>query len=635
MAKLTPVCVDLETFWSQTHSLSKMNPIAYCTNQETELISIAYKFANDKPHCIVGEQDIKSWAKAVDWSDKLVYGHNLSGFDAMILRWRLGLRPAMWGCTLAMARPLHAITVGGSLAKLVAHYKLGVKDQTALMDTKGRHLKDFTPQEVAAMREYNKADVDQCAALFEILLPLTPKREMKLIDMTVRMLVEPRFRVNTEMLTKTLAEEQQRKETLLLDVAEALGFDRDEMDVAEKVRAELASAPKFSAALERLGVEVPVKQSPSDPEKVIPALAKSDEAFLALQEHEDERVAAAARCRLDVKSTILESRIQSFLEVAGCTGGRMPIAKNYYGAHTGRWSGAFGLNQENLPRVSGKPSDVLRMCLEAPPGHSVVVADLSGIELRMNHFLWRVPSSMALFKADPEKADLYKDFASKLYDKPVSEVTKEDRQVGKVAHLGLGYGAGAATFQKVAKLMGGVAITAEESADIVSKWRAAYEEIVRGWRTCQASLYSIAQGGATEVDPWGLVTTNREGLLLPSGRMLRYPGLRQEANDNGKLEWTYGSGRHKTRVYAGKVTENIVQALARDVLSDNALEVARRTGLNPTHTVHDELVYIVPEDQAESHLAVVQEVMRTPPVWFPHLVTWSAGDVANSYGAAK
>ena len=113
MAKLTPVCVDLETFWSQTHSLSKMNPIAYCTNQETELISIAYKFANDKPHCIVGEQDIKSWAKAVDWSDKLVYGHNLSGFDAMILRWRLGLRPAMWGCTLAMARPLHAITVGG------------------------------------------------------------------------------------------------------------------------------------------------------------------------------------------------------------------------------------------------------------------------------------------------------------------------------------------------------------------------------------------------------------------------------------------------------------------------------------------------------------------------------------------
>lgn len=341
MAKLTPVCVDLETFWSQTHSLSKMNPIAYCTNQETELISIAYKFANDKPHCIVGEQDIKSWAKAVDWSDKLVYGHNLSGFDAMILRWRLGLRPAMWGCTLAMARPLHAITVGGSLAKLVAHYKLGVKDQTALMDTKGRHLKDFTPQEVAAMREYNKADVAQCAALFEILLPLTPKREMKLIDMTVRMLVEPRFRVNTEMLTKTLAEEQQRKETLLLDVAEALGFDRDEMNVAEKVRAEMASAPKFSAALERLGVEVPVKQSPSDPEKVIPALAKSDEAFLALQEHEDERVAAAARCRLDVKSTILESRIQSFLEVADCTGGRMPIAKNYYGAHTGRWSGCL------------------------------------------------------------------------------------------------------------------------------------------------------------------------------------------------------------------------------------------------------------------------------------------------------
>lgn len=786
MTTLTPVCIDLETFWSQTHSLSKMNPIVYCTHPETELISIAYKFADDRARSFAGEQDIKEWCKSVDWSDKLVYGHNLSGFDAMILRWRLGIRPAMWGCTLAMARPHHVITVGGSLAKLVEHYKLGVKDQSALLNTKGRHLKDFTPAEVAAMLEYNKTDVEQCAGLFKRLLPKTPKAEMKAIDMTVRMLVEPKFRVDTKLLRDTLAAEQQRKQRALLDLARELGLypkynlpmdagaDEDARlttinaltggvdAVVEDVRAQLASAQKFAVFLGSRGVEPPTKPSPTNPDKMTFALAKSDEAFLALREHDDPLVAAAVNARLDVKSTILESRIEAFLEVARATGGRMPIAKNYYGAHTGRFSGAFGLNQENLPRVSGKPSDALRNSLVAPPGHKVVVADLSGIELRVNHFLWKVPSSMALFQADPEKADLYKDFASKLYGVPVEDVTKAQRQVGKVAHLGLGYGAGAGTFKGVAKIMGGVDITAAESLDIVTRWRSAYAEIAAGWKTCHRALDAIAMGAGAEVDPWGLVTTDAEGFILPSGRKIRYPGLRKEMNSDNREEWVYGEGRHKTRIYAGKVTENCiaggtlvltsngwkpiesvsaddlvhdgvgfvhhdgvvckqvqpcvkvdgvymtpdhevltdegwkeasqiprpyrpdvrlaeirvapaldndptlsdkqvydivnagprqrfvvlgtkgpfivhncVQAIARDILLGNAFAIKKRTGLYPVHTVHDELIYIVPEADAEQHLATVQEAMRTPPTWWPELVVWSEGDVADSYGDAK
>lgn len=660
MSALTPVCIDLETFWSQTHTLSKMNPVAYCVHPETELISLAYKFGEDKAHCIVGEADIKAWCKAVDWSDKLVYGHNMSGFDAMILKWRLGIKPAMWGCTLAMARPHHAITVGGSLAKLVEHYKLGVKDQAILHNTKGRHLKDFSPAEVADMKVYNKKDVEQCAGLFKRLLPKTPKKEMLAIDMTVRMLVEPKFRIDTQLLQDTLVIERQRKKRALLELAKELGLypkyslptdagaDEEERllvtineltggvdAVVEDVRAQLASAPKFATFLGLRGVEPPTKPSPSNPDKMTFALSKTDEEFLALREHDDPLVAAAVNARLDVKSTILESRIEKFLEVARCTGGRMPIAKVYYGAHTGRFSGAFGLNQENLPRVSGKPSDALRNCLIAPPGHKVVVADLSGIELRVNHFLWQVPSSMALFQADPEKADLYKDFASKLYGVPVDEVSKPQRQVGKVAHLGLGYGAGAGTFKSVAKIMGGVNLTADESQNIVTKWRDAYPEIVRGWKTCHRALDAVALGSAAEVDPWGLVTTDAEGFVLPSGRKIRYPGLRKEMNRDNREEWVYGEGRHKTRIYAGKCTENIVQALARDILRDNAIEIEKRTGMYPVHTVHDELIYMVEEAQADQHLALVQEVMRTPPAWFPQLVTWSEGDVADSYGAAK
>ena len=102
-----------------------------------------------------------------------------------------------------------------------------------------------------------------------------------------------------------------------------------------------------------------------------------------------------------------------------------------------------------------------------------------------------------------------------------------------------------------------------------------------------------------------------------------------------KKEWVYGFGRNKARIYAGKIDENIVQHLARNVIMGMSLEIQRRFGLTPALRVHDELVYVVPEDEAEAALDNVQSVMRTPPNWWPELVVWSEGDIADTYGAAK
>ena len=237
-------------------------------------------------------------------------------------------------------------------------------------------------------------------------------------------------------------------------------------------------------------------------------------------------------------------------------------------------------------------------------------------------------------RADPEKADLYKDFAAALYGISKDEVSKAQRQVGKVAHLGLGFGAGAATFQKVAKLMGGVDITLDESRDIVAKWRRMYGDIATGWKTCHAALKNIHLGVEEAIDPWGLCFTCKEGIRTPKG-LIRYPGLREEFTEDGKSEWVYGEGRNKARIYAGKVTENIVQHLARCVIADNALDYQRQTGRTPALTVHDELVYVVPETEAEQALADLQKLMRTPPSWWPELVVHSEGDIADTYGAAK
>jgi DNA polymerase len=389
--------------------------------------------------------------------------------------------------------------------------------------------------------------------------------------------------------------------------------------------------------LEKLGIEVPMKQSPTNPAKMTPALAKTDEAFIALQTHKNPLVAAAAMARLEVKSTLLETRLEAFIKAANVCGGLIPVPLKYAGADTtGRWSGEQ-YNMQNLPRIGGKPkpSDALRMSLRAPKGRKVIVADLSGIELRVNMFLWKVPYAMELFQASPDKADLYKYFAAHdLYNIDESAVTKEQRQVGKVAHLGLGFGAGGATFQKVAKLMGGVDMDLDESTRTVNTYRAAHREIAEGWKTFQAHLPKIAQGVDSAIDPWGMCITEKNAVRLPSGRRIYYPSLVREV-DNGKSEWWYGQGRARARIYAGKGVENLVQALARDVVAEHAVKFFKATGYRPVLSVHDELVYIVPEEAAEDLLGILQNIMRRGVSWWPELVTWSEGDVADCYGEAK
>ena len=199
------------------------------------------------------------------------------------------------------------------------------------------------------------------------------------------------------------------------------------------------------------------------------------------------------------------------------------------------------------------------------------------------------------------------------------------------------YGSGAPTFAKVAKLQGGVDMTLDEAKTLVLKWRQAYREIVQGWRICHEALEFIHDGRERAIDPWGLCITCKQGIILNTGHnhIIRYPGLHEEVSDDNKAEWWYGQVRHRARIYAGKITGNVCQSLARDVIADSALEFKKRTGLLPKLMVHDELVYVVPERHAEPMLAELQAIMRTPPTWWPELVTWSEGDIADTYGDAK
>lgn len=648
------IFLDFESYWDSTHTLSRMSPTEYIMHPETEIQSVSIKIGNEPAYVLFGEENIREHLQTLDWSDAMAVGHNMSGFDSMILAWRFGVKPKMYGCTAAMARSQHSkvgVSVDGkfltgvSLKKLAAELGVGKKLDLEATNTKGKKLKDFTADELQRMEAYNKVDTELCYEIFRKLYPTFPKQELLLIDMTTRMLVEPKFILSYSMVDKALEDVRDEKRQSLLDLAKTLGIEGYAADalehgvsIEEQVRTQLASSAKFGDLLKSLGVQVPIKISKTTG-KPTAALAKTDDEFIALQNHENPLVAAAARARLEVKSTILETRLEAFLRAADACDGKIPVPLKYAGADTtGRWSGEQ-YNMQNLPRIDPKkpkPSDALRMSLKAPTGHKVIVADLSGIELRVNMFLWKVPYAMELFKASPDKADLYKYFAAhELYNITEDEVDKNQRQVGKVAHLGLGFGAGGATFQKVAKLMAGLDMSLEEATRVVNTYREAHGEIANGWRRFQDCLPKIAQGTDEAIDPWGFCITNKNSVRLPSGRSIYYPNLVKERDGNGKTEWWYGSGRTRARIYAGKGVENLVQALARDVIAEHAVLFFKATGLRPALMVHDELVYVVREDKAQDYLDQLQGIMRAGVSWWPELVTWSEGDIASSYGEAK
>ncbi len=647
--------LDFETFWSQTHTLSKMSPVAYVMHPDTQIISCTVYLLGEEPVTAFGEDNVQRMFDAIDWDDTYAVAHNMSAFDAMVLAWRFKRRPRMWGCTLAMARPLYAKTIGCSLAALVKEAGIGVKDNTALVNTRGKRLEDFTVAELEAMRVYNKDDTTQCAGVFEWLRPHYTPTELWHIDCNIRMLVDPVFELDTNMLRAALLDEQTQKQRSLLTLATLLNPHPDpnmsEDDIVEQTRQQMSSAAKFSALLVSRGVDVPLKYSKTDPSKRIPAIAKTDEAMVALLEDDDPVVAAAARARLSAKSTQLETRIQSFLDTEAAVG-KLPVPVHYCGADTtGRDSG-FLYNMLNLPRVNPdnpRISDALRRSVRAPAGKVIMVQDLSGIELRVNHTLWKVRRSMEGWAANP-KWDLYRDTAAHMYTCSPADVVKTQRHYAKVLELACGFQQGAVTFRQTARIQGGLRLTEAQAKEGVKFWRQRYPEIADyetgGWARCQQLLPAIADGANEAVDPWGLCTVEKNAIRLPSGRLIRYPDLRQEEvtawktyGDERVAEketaWVYAHGRHRAFIYGGKMVENIVQAIARDIIFGHALAFFKVTKLRPALKVYDELVYVVDPADAPELARLLSGIMSAPLPWWPELTLACEGDVAANYGDAK
>ena len=601
------ITIDFETYYDKKFSLSKMTTEAYIRDPQFEVIGVAVKVNNGPTEWASGtHEQIRGYLKEFNWRDAMVVAHNTM-FDGAILSWLFGIRPRVWADTLCIGRAIHGVEAGGSLKAMADRYKIGAKG-TEILDALGKRRKDFTPDELSKYGDYCVNDVELTYTLFGIMSKGFPKQELKIIDLTLRMFIEPRLDLDLGLLEGHLEDIRDIKDKLLEDS----GTDRKS----------LMSNPKFADLLKSFDVIPPTKISPTTGKETY-AFAKSDEAFKALNEHEDFRVQAVVAARLGLKSTLEETRTQRFIDIA--KRGLLPVPVKYYAAHTGRWGGADKINLQNLPS-RGPNGKKLKRSIVAPDGYMLIDCDSSQIEARVLSWLAGQDDLTQAFHVGD---DVYKKMAMSIYGvNRAEDVTKDQRFVGKTTILGAGYGMGAVRFKAQLQSLGHE-IELDEARRIINIYRNANSDISGLWRSAGDMLFYMEQGTSTDFGKEGVISVQDKALRLPSGLLMRYDDLKGETVD-ARTEYTYKTRRGRTRIYGGKVVENVCQAVARCIIGEQMLKIAKKYRV--VLTVHDSVVCCVPEDEVEEAQRYIEGCMRWLPDWAEGLPIDCESGVAKSYG---
>ena len=650
--------VDFETYWnSKTYTLSKMTTEEYIRDKSFRAFGCCFhEFGSEQPTQWIRGDDLPEYLSGIDWGRTAVLAHNAQ-FDVSILSWKYGVTPAFIFDTLSMARALRGVEVGNSLARLALEFSLPPKG-TAVHSTDG--LGRLTPAVESELASYCAHDVYLCEEVFKRLVVGYPASELRLIDMTLKMYTEPVLLLDKLMLVNALEDEKEKREELLarLNVTDAM----------------LASNGQFAELLRTLNVEPPTKKKKPtvktpEPKGVNFAFAKTDAMFQAMLNGDNEDVAALCEARLKVKSTTERTRAQRFLEIS--QRGPLPVPLSYYGALSGRWTASKGsaINMQNLKRGS-----FLRKAIMAPDGCQLVVGDLSQIEPRVLAWLADYDDMLDIFRSG---ADPYAAFGAQMFNIP--GMTKDShpdlRQSAKSALLGCGYGLGWASFasQLMVGFLGAPPVrydkefarklgvdrayvdkfldwddnvtkmleiphtcTDEEllihcvaAKKIIDIYRNTAHPVVSFWEMCSGLIdTALAQGREFR---YKCVVFRKGEIELPNGMKLLYPDLRQIKDDKGRSQWVYGPDA--TKLYAGKITNNVTQAVARIVMTDGMLRVSKRYPIKGT--VHDELIAVVPDAEVADAKTWVLAQMTMEPRYMPGIPLNADGGAHRRYGLAK
>lgn len=614
--------IDVETF--SAVNLPKVGAYRYAQDPSTRVLLLAYSYGEDT-HLLDLEhgEEIPDQLRR-DLTDPAIrkWAHN-AGFERAILTNVLGIAapPEQWRCTMVWAMSLSLPGGLGALSS-VLNLKDDAKDGTGkrliqkFCTPRGAAQRDLGDDDWRAFGEYCRQDVRAEMAVARRLsrYPM-PDHEWRVWSVDQR--------VNDNGLP--------------IDLGLVAAVRR------------VAEAHKVN--IEELAGEVTGLDNPNSRQQMLGWLQQRGvhaDDFTANTVNtllEQKRLPEDVRQALVCRQQLSKASIAKYdaLERATGNGDRLRGAFQYAGAgRTGRWAGRI-FQPQNLPRptlsdgdieqcrqmvrehdadtlamvwgdLSGALSSLIRSTIAAPEGKQLVVADYSSIESIM--IAWCAESEY-LLQLYRDGLDPYKDFATKVYNIEYADVTKPQRSFCKPAVLGAGYGLSAGGLQKYAAEFG-MDMDAGEAKRQIDTFRTSYADIPRFWNTLDTAV-AEAMGNKRQPIRAGRFTFTFDGMFLiatmPSGRSLYYYQPRMGVNDWGRRQLTYMGREPGTRIgtHPGKIVENLVQAVARDLLAQGLIN-AHRAGFEIIGHVHDEILCLADADD-DTALDRLIDAMTTVPDW--------------------
>lgn len=661
-----PLHIDFETF--SRCELKDAGLANYAADPSTGVHCMAWAFGSDPVRILVPQdfdhcQDLAVMKHVADGG--LVYAHNAAfelaiWNEVMVFRhgWPV-LKPEQVRCTMAMA---YAMALPGALANAapalgIAQRKDAAGGRVMMLLAKPKADGTFwtpeaVPEKFAQLYAYCKQDVEVERAMHARLMELSPaEQELWALDYKIN---QAGVLVDLPAINKALVLVEQEKKRL----------NKDMLRVTGNVVGSCTEVQLLVKWIRAQGVE-------------LPGLAKAD-VLDALEGELPANVRAALHLRKEAAKSSTAKLVA--MKERASKDGRVRGIHQFHGASTGRWAGR-GIQPQNLPRprpttkqkdiediienlgnrdyidmmygpVLDALADSVRGMIVAPKGKEQVAVDFSAVEARVLAWLAGQESVLDIFRSHGR---IYEHAAAGIYHCDIHDVTKQQRQIGKVAILALGYGGGIGAFQSMAKNYG-VKVPDNEADQIKVAWREANRQIVGYWYEIEgAAINAVTKGGPWPAGPRGRqVVFKKSGSFLwcklPSGRVLCYPypelrtvttpwDAEKEAltfmtvvdpsrkvkvipDDNASGSWK------RVSTYGGSLAENVTQAVARDLLAEAMLRFSEH-GTKIVMHCHDELIIEVPSGSINVKQA--EAWMCESPRWAEGLPLGAEGWVGTRY----
>lgn len=415
------VTLDFETYFNskEKYSLTNMGPLEYVRNPRFYVQCFSFRIDKGQTYvvpAVEGKDVAVLKALQLDRKDTITVGHNLNGFDCLVLSEHYGIRPNMLVDTIPLMHWLGLSRVMACSHKvLTSALGHGIKQAGTVVSDGKRTIEDFTPDEWKFFAQYCRDDTYQCSENFFSMLPFVKNGDaLKLMSLTAKMATEPAFIPDSQILNEYMGQLNSDAEQALLRLRQFLHFE-DTDSMLKAVR----SRTIFPKLLEECGIACPMKWSEKQG-KNIPAISKTDLEFTKLLQSDNEKVRTLVQTRLEQNSSIQKSRTQSLLTFADKP---IPIMLSALKAHTGRYTAgnegtSDGLNFQNLSKRD--PSKLaLRKALKVPAGYSVVACDSSQIEARILAWVSGQDDLVEQFRTG---RDPYAEMASKIFHVPAQDI---------------------------------------------------------------------------------------------------------------------------------------------------------------------------------------------------------------------